>query len=178
MRNKKIFIIALLMVVVLIGVGYANITNRTLKINGTAEATPDDANFIVRFLDEDEGENLVTTDGGATAEVEDDDTAIFTVTGLTAKGQSASATYTIANESTGLEAALSAVVSENSNSQDFDVQYYFDDSQEATETILRSNNTTTVTVVVRLKTTPVDSNLSTTVKLDITAAPQVELENN
>ena len=170
MKNKKFFIIALLMVVVLIGVGYANITNRTLEINGTATASPDNANFIVRFVDEDEKENVIVTEGGATAKVIDNDSAEFTVTGLTAKGQSASATYTIVNESKGLDAFLSADVITNTNPDDFFVTYFIDNPT------LKAGNETRIKVLVILKNTPIDENLSTTIKVDLTAEPQQPTE--
>lgn len=166
MKNKKFFIIALLMVVLLIGVGYANITNKTLEINGTATATPDGSNFVVKFKNE-----TVPTTGGATATVLGDTSAEIEVTGLTAKGQTASATYTIVNNSEGLDALLSAVVTKKTDSDNFDVTYSFADTK------LLADDETTLTVTVTLKNTPIDEDLTTSIKVDVTAKPQQAEEN-
>lgn len=162
MRNKKMFIgIVLLIVILLVGIGYAEITGTTLKISGKATASPNADNFVVKFTD-------TTSTGGkgtTTATKTDDTTASITVTGLTAKGDIATATYTVSNESADLSADLSAEVAKNTNSQ------YFKVTPEFAKTNIAKGTTTTVTVTVELIKTPIDADVSSDIEVTLTASP-------
>ena len=81
-----------------------------------------------------------------------------------------SATYTIVNESKGLDAFLSADVITNTNPDDFFVTYFIDNPT------LKAGKETRIKVLVTLKNTPIDENLSTTIKVDLTAEPQQPTE--
>ena len=163
MKNKKTLIgIVLLIVVLLLGIGYAAIT-RELTISGSATANANSENFKVYFTGETEvsnGDNVTAT---ATAETT---TANITVTGLTTKDDFETATYTIKNASPELNALLSVTTEEAANSDYFDVKAEIED--EATP--LAPDGTTTVTVTVTLIKTPVaEVTSNVTVKLNAEA---------
>ena len=95
MKNKKTFVgIALLILVLVLGIGYAAITG-SLTIGGTAKATTDDDNFKVVFT----GIPVVSESKYATASITDGINAKIDVTGLTQKGQYVTVTYDIVNNS-------------------------------------------------------------------------------
>lgn len=161
MKNRKTLIgIVLLIVVLLAGIAYAAITGTTLTINGSATASPDASNFTVKFTDT----TSTAGDGTTTATKKDDLTAEFTVSGLDAKDQTASATFEIENGSADLSAALN-VETTNSNETNFEVT-----SVVANPTVAAGGKTT-VTVTVKLLTTPIDADLEATVTATLTATP-------
>ena len=163
MRNKRTFVgVALLIAVLMLGVGYALVGTRTLQIGGDATASPDDTNFIVEFDQTDE--KKPTGSAGVTAAVTDKDSATIEVTGLTTVGDEATATYTINNNSNGIDATLSATTSVTGTNADF-----FSVSCAFGDTTLEAGKSTTVTVTVRLEKTPVDGNKTATVGVDLTA---------
>lgn len=162
--TKTIVGVVLLLAIVLVAVGYAAMTAVTLNINGTAQAEAKQSNFSVKFT----GTPTTGGDGTTTASITDDEHAVMNVTGLSAKGQTATATYTIQNTSADLSAALSAEAT-NSN------EGYFKVTKEIAEpSTLVKGGTTTITVTVELLKTPVDEEaaaLETTIGVAITADP-------
>ena len=90
---KKRTILPLLLVAVLaLGIGYAAVAGVTLQINGNAIVTPTQENFGVRF----DGTPVVNK---ATAAILADKTkASLDVTGLSDKGDTATATFRILND--------------------------------------------------------------------------------
>lgn len=169
-KNTTLIVsIVLLIAVLLVAVGYAAITAVTLNIGGTAKAEGAQANFTVKFLTS----PAPTKEGKGTIEpsVTDDLNAVMNVTGLTAKGDTATATYTIQNTSADLSAALTATTS-NSNETFFKVSYEFADG--ATTATLAHGATTTIKVTVELIKTPIaetEAQLTSTVGVAITASP-------
>lgn len=163
MKQKKTFIIvALLLAVLLLGIGYAAMAGITLNINGTANATIDNTNFVVKFVAD---SAQVSNAEKVTATVTDDKTARIAVNGLTAKGDYETATYTIKNESADLSARLSAAIT-NNNKDYFKVEYTIADTEP-----LASGATTTITVKVSLLKTPIDTDQNATIGVAITADP-------
>ena len=94
-KTSKILIAVMVLAVLLLGIGYAAIQNVTLNITGTAVADPNQANFKVQFS----GEPTVSDADKVKAAVSDELNATINVTGLTAKGESVAATYTVHNAS-------------------------------------------------------------------------------
>ncbi len=149
MKNKKIFVgIALLIVVLLIGIGYAAITD-SLSITGTATTAVDDENFKVVFTGE--TNPATATDGVTATAVDGAKTATLDVTGLSTKGDSKSATFTIQNRSEELKALVKVNTKTIENSEFFTV-----DATVADTSALGPDATTTVTVTVTLNKTPID----------------------
>lgn len=171
MKQKRTYITLLLVVALLcLGIAYAAISNITLQITGSAAATPNQDNFIVKF----DKDTVVTTDVGTTgatvtadyvADDANDLTATIDVSGLTAEGQKVSATYTIENESIGLSADLAASTIKNSNTEYFKVTPTLAKSQ------ILEGETTTVTVEVEMVKTPITTDVSTEIEVNVVASP-------
>ena len=146
-RNTRAVVgLVLLIAVLLVAIGYAAITAVPLNINGSAQATPEQTNFTVKFS----GTPTVSDSSKVVAEINQQDQlkATINVSKLTAKGDTATATYTIANTSADLSAVLSATTS-NTNDEFFRV------TQNIAKGTVAAGDTTTITVTVELIKTPI-----------------------
>ena len=162
--NKKRTILggAILVAVLMLGIGYAAINSITLNITGSAKADPSDENFKVVF---DRDVTPTTSDAGTTATITDDEAATMTVSGLTAKGDVATATYTIKNASPDLSANVEVTTNSISNTE------YFKITSSLGKATLTNNDTTTVTVTVELLKTPVTDSVTGNIDVKLTATP-------
>lgn len=165
--NKKRTILggAILVAVLMLGIGYAAINAITLKITGTASAEASDANFVVKF---DNATDKTTATTGVTATVTGDKTATMNVTGLTAKGDTATATFTIVNESEDLSAQLAVKTQTITNEEYFSVNAVVNNTTVLTA---KQNNTTTATVTVTLNKTPIGEVEEGTINVELLATP-------
>ena len=136
-----------LLAVILVAIAYAAITNVTLKINGTSKSQASQTNFVVQFV----GEPTTGGKGTTTATINTSKRTEGTVNveGLTAKGDTATATFTVQNSSQDLSADLTAKAT-SSNDNYFEVRCKIDD------TTLKSGATTKLTVTVELLKTPIE----------------------
>lgn len=161
--NVKIVVLALVLAALVVGIGYAAITTVTLTVEGTATAAPNQSNFKVEFFgtaqSSDASKLTVGIDGS------DKTKATMAVSGLTAKGDTVTATYTVKNLSADLSATLAATVASNTNEE------YFKVEPTVTQTTITAGNTTTVTVKVTLLKTPIEEDVSSTIKVNLTATP-------
>ena len=170
--NAKIVGGVLVLAVILVAVAYAAITSTQLNINGTGNATTNQSNFKVEFI----GTPTTGGKGTTTATI---DSNIKTngnveVNGLTAKGDEATATYTVKNQSADLSADLSAEAT-SSNEEYFEVLCTLE------KTTLKAQEETTLKVTVRLLKTPIDEtkeNLKTDIGVTVTAEPKQPGEEN
>ena len=164
MRNSsKVVGLVLLVAVLLVAVGYAAITAVTLNINGSAQASPEQTNFTVEFS----GTPTVSDSSKVVAVLNQQNKlkATMNVNGLTAKGDTATATYTIENTSADLSAVLSATTT-NSNTE------YFKVTQNIAKATIGHGETTTITVTVELIKTPITDGIESTIGVIIDANPQ------
>ena len=159
-RTSKIIISALLIGMLLIGIGYAAIQNITLNITGTAQADPSQSNFKVMFS----GEPTVSDETYIAAAITDEINGAINVIGLTEKGQTVSATYTVQNVSTDISADLS-VSTTNSNTE------YFTISSRLEKTRLIAGEATKLTVTVELTKVPITESVSSTIGIQLVAMP-------
>ena len=169
-KNTKIVLgVVLVLAILLVAVGYAAIQTVNLKIeSSSAQATPNQSNFTVKFTGTPTTGGVGTTT--ATLDETDELKASMNVTGLTAKGDTATATFEIENTSADLSAALSVVDPvENSNSEYFDVTYNIADPVIG---VNETTATTTITVTVKLIKTPITQDEETTIGLTINAEPE------
>ena len=165
-RSAKIAGILLIATIILIAIGYAAITNVELKISGTGNAQANKDNFIVEFI------GIPTTGGKgktqATIDTKDATKGNMTVSGLTAKGDSATATYTVKNKSADISADLTAkATSSNEN--------YFETICTLDKTTLKAQEETTLTVTIKLLKTPIDEtkeDLTSNIGVSIIAEPK------
>ena len=170
--NAKIVGGVLVLAIILVAVAYAAITSTQLNINGTGNATANQSNFKVEFI------GTPTTGGKGTTTATIDSSVktngTVTVNGLTAKGDEATATYTVKNQSADLSADLSAKAT-SSNEEYFEVLCTLE------KTTLKAQEETTLKVTVRLLKTPIDEtkeNLKTDIGVTVTAEPKQPGEEN
>ena len=159
-KTSKIILVTIIATCILLGLGYAAITNITLNIAGIASATVDSGNFKVRFTD-----NIEVSDNAyVTATRTGDTSATINVSGLTTAGDKVTATYEIVNDSTDLSSDLN-VKATNSNAN------YFSVSSKLADTSLTAGSTTTVLVTIELLKTPIDADVSTNIGVTLNAIP-------
>ena len=174
MKNKKKVVVAFLLVaVMLLGVGYAALTD-TLTIIGNAHIDIDTAN---KTFDEkvyfSAAEATGTTGTGTTADTASftADDATFTANQLATVGEKSVFTFTITNDSN-VDAAISVAATKlsgaanpsNSNTDKFTVEYSYPDGMN----IAKQGGTIKVVVTVTVK-EPVTSATSATFGIELTA---------
>ncbi len=166
MKRKKslsMFLFVLIAFIVL-GVGYAAINNINLIINGTGSVTATQSNFDVRFLDVDGHRPAITPGSPNTVSVIDNTTATFDVSTLSKKGDTATATIDVKNNSNGVGARIGLNLT-NSNDTYFKVTEHIADSE------LQAGDITTVTVTIEMLKTPVSADETTSISATLTASP-------
>ena len=159
-KRSTVLLIAMIAVVMILGVGFAAITSTQLNITGNTTATPDQANFKVKFLEE----TVVSEPSKVTAKVTGDTTATINVQGLTAKGDKVTATYKVKNFSTDLSADIELSIG-NSNGT------YFKTTAELGQDSLKAGEETTAIVTVELIRTPVEKDEVAEITAIIEATP-------
>ena len=168
MKRSNIKVIGgiLLVAILLVAVGYAAISNVGLKISGTATSKANQSNFVVEMI----GTPTTSGDGTTVATINESKKTegTMTVSGLNAKGETATAVYTVKNQSQDLSADLTAKAT-STNDEYFEVQCSLD------KTTLKAQEETTMTVKVKLLKTPIDEtkeNLTTKIGVNIEAEPK------
>ena len=165
-KNTKIVGGVLLVAIILVAVAYAAITNVELNINGVGSAQAKQENFKVEFI----GTPSTSGKGTTTATINESDKTKGTVnvTGLTAKGDEATATYTVKNQSSDISADLTAEATSSN-------QIYFEVICSLEKTTLKAQEETTLKVTVRLLKTPIDEtkeDLNSDIDVTLTAEPK------
>ena len=165
-KNTKIVGGVLLIAIILVAVAYAAITNVELNINGVGSAQAKQENFKVEFI----GTPTTSGKGTTTATINSDDKTqgAVNVTGLTAKGDEAIATYTVKNLSSDISADLTAEATSSN-------QTYFEVICSLEKTTLKAQEETTLKVTVRLLKTPIDEtkeDLNSDIDVTLTAEPK------
>ena len=165
-KNTKIVGGILLVAIILVAVAYAAITNVELNINGVGSAQAKQENFKVEFI----GTPSTSGKGTTTATISESDKTKGTVnvTGLTAKGDEATATYTVKNLSSDISADLTAEATSSN-------QTYFEVICSLEKTTLKAQEETTLKVTVRLLKTPIDEtkeDLNSDIDVTLTAEPK------
>jgi len=165
-KNTKIVGGVLLVAIILVAVAYAAITNVELNINGVGSAQAKQENFKVEFI----GTPSTSGKGTTTATISESDKTKGTVnvTGLTAKGDEATATYTVKNLSSDISADLTAEATSSN-------QTYFEVICSLEKATLKAQEETTLKVTVRLLKTPIDEtkeDLNSDIDVTLTAEPK------
>ena len=158
--RTRLILIALVSVVLLIGVGFATITSTQLNITGNTTATPNQSNFIVKFL-----ENTEVSDAEkVTAQVIDDTHATLGVSGLVTKSDYVTATYIMKNMSDDLSADIAIAIGNNN-------EEYFSTTAELEKTNLKAGEETTIVVRVELIKVPKTNDETAKITTIIEATP-------
>ena len=162
MKNrKKMITTALIVLVLLLGVGYATVSSVNLNINGSAKAGSKELQV---FYD---GTNSGTSDKvTAISSPDKERTATFTVENMTLN-ETVTMTFEVKNYETDVNATLAAPsVTQNANRD------YFQVTTSCDKTTLNAGDTATITVNVKLIKTPVTAEAgSTTVTVGMAASP-------
>ena len=162
MKNrKKMITTALIVLVLLLGVGYATVSSVNLNINGSAKAGSKELQV---FYD---GTNSGTSDKvTAISSPVNTRAATFTVENMTLN-ETVTMTFEVKNYETDVNATLAAPsVTQNTNEE------YFQVTTSCDKTTLNAGDTATITVNVKLIKTPVtDEAGSTTVTVAMSASP-------
>lgn len=167
--NSKIVILALIVVALLIGVGFATINAINLTISGSATATADQSNFSVKFY----GTPSIPSNasGKIVAAVSSTDSTKATITVkeglLNKKGDYVTVSYPIKNFSEDLSATLAVDSSNITNSN----TEYFKIEPSILKASLKAGEDTTLSVKITLIKTPIDSSVSTTLGVKVIARP-------
>ena len=148
MKNKKSLLgLGLFALILVLGVGYAVISDVELTFGGSAKGI-DEAELkvdIVSVNDTKSGSATVTHTLGA-GHVKAD---TFTITDMTLN-ETVTMVYTIGNRETDIDATLEeAVTLSNNNTEYFEASYKIDNAS------VKAEGTTTVTVTVKMIKTPV-----------------------
>ena len=162
MKNrKKMITTALIVLVLLLGVGYATVSSVNLNINGTAKAESKELQVFYDGVNS--GTSAKVT---AISSPDKERTATFTVENMTLN-ETVTMTFEVKNYETDVNATLAAPsVTQNTNRD------YFQVTTSCDKTTLNAGDTATITVNVKLIKTPVtDEAGSTTVTVAMAASP-------
>ena len=162
MKNrKKMITTALIVLVLLLGVGYATVSSVNLNINGTAKA--ESKELQVFYDGTNSGTSAKVTAISSPAKTRE---ATFTVENMTLE-ETVTMTFEVKNYETDVNATLAAPnVTENTNEE------YFQVTTSCDKTTLNAGDTATITVNVELIKTPVSEQAgSTTVTVEMAASP-------
>lgn len=158
MRNRKSLLsLCIIVLVLLLGVGYAVVNTTDLTIGGSASAK--ETNLNVHFTGDVTEVDNATNGNIDEASHDDNITAVLNVSDLTFE-EEVSATYTIINDEKDLTAKLSeksiTVLAQTAgeDGEKKDLSDYFEVSLELGATSLAPSASTTATVTVKLVQTP------------------------
>lgn len=162
MKNrKKMITTALIVLVLLLGVGYATVSSVSLNINGTSKAETKE--LQVFYDGTNSGTSAKVTAISSPAKARE---ATFTVENMTLE-ETVTMTFEVKNYEKDVNATLAAPsVTENTKSE------YFQVTTSCDKTTLNAGETATITVNVKLIKTPVSEEAgSTTVTVEMAASP-------
>ena len=162
MKNrKKMITTALIVLVLLLGVGYATVSSVNLNINGSAKAGSKELQVFYDGVNS--GTSAKVTAISSPVKTRE---ATFTVESMTLD-ETVTMTFEVKNYETDVNATLAAPsVTQNTNEE------YFQVTTSCDKTTLNAGETATITVNVKLIKTPVtDEAGSTTVTVAMAASP-------
>ena len=161
-RKKTLYGLGLLALILVLGVGYAAVSEVTLNIDGSATVASEALKVSFNGVTDTEDDDKVvasSTDNSLNASIQ--------VTNLTLN-EAVSATYTIKNQETDVDANVIKKQISNDKPEFFEVTTSVDDSAET----ITAGGTGTVTVTVKLIKTPIETSDSTAnIQIDLTASP-------
>ena len=162
MKNrKKMITTALIVLVLLLGVGYATVSSVNLNINGSAKAGSKELQVFYDGTNSGTSAKVTAISSPANTRA-----ATFTVENMTLN-ETVTMTFEVKNYETDVNATLAAPsVTQNTKEE------YFQVTTSCDKTTLNAGDTATITVNVKLIKTPVtDEAGSTTVTVAMAASP-------
>ena len=174
-KQTKIILGVCLFAIVIMAIGYANVTTTTLTISGTASSAAEQSNFKVYFT----GANTVKNPNDNTVTVTaaaDSTTATVNFTGLKQKDDIAYAILEVENKSVGIDASSVNVTATGADTNFFDIEATMctSDGRDITEFSVSAGAKTYVKVSAKLLQTPT-SDVSTGINVTIEATPKANV---
>lgn len=172
-KQRKIIAVFIVIAILLVGIGYASLSNNILNINGQATATANQENFKVYFTGEvpksNASEDYVIIEAEPVAKAQN---ATVNISGLTKKGDSAYAILEIENGSNGIDADVT-LNADIEQSDMFNVEIIMCDQEgtEINDSFVASGEKTYVKIFVELLKTPT-SVVQTKISAKVTATPK------
>lgn len=161
-RKKTLYGLGLLALILVLGVGYAAVSEVTLNIDGSATVASEALKVSFNGVTNTEDDGKVVA-----SSIDNSLNASIQVTNLTLN-EAVSATYTIKNQETDVDANVIKKQISNDKPEFFEVTTSVDDSAET----ITAGGTGTVTVTVKLIKTPIETSDSTAnIQIDLTASP-------
>lgn len=176
--QKKILLAIILLIVLLIGIGYASLTNNVLTVSGEATAIADSANFKVYFTGEVpktySSESYIQIDAKPYVQSQNAKVDIY---GLSKKNDSAYAILEIENASTDIDAESITVTTNATSNELFDIDVIMCDVEgnEITDYSVPAGGKTYAKIFVELLQTVTDDKTET-ISAQITAVPKEVIE--
>lgn len=162
---KKIRILLIVAAFVLVlGIGYASISAINLIVSGNGTASVSQENYNVHFITTDNTPSVSAGFGTASIDSNDDTKAYFNISGLSKKGDSAIATYSIKNDSNGIAARISLDLNEIDSN-------YLRVTERIEDTELQPGDITIATVKVEMVRTPIDTGATIEILAKLKATP-------
>lgn len=177
-QNKQIFII-LLLTILLVGIGYASLSNNVLSLTGEVSATADQNNFKVYFTGNvpktSTSKDLISISANPTAKSKH---ASINIYGLNNKGDYGYAIFEIQNDSNGIDAEI-LVTAESESTDMFKTSVIMCDvnGNAINNSLIHSGEKTYVKVFAELLKTPVNMQKST-ITAKLTANPKEVSSSN
>lgn len=168
MKNRKSLLsVALVVLILVLGVGYAVVSSVGLSITGNAGTLEENSALRVSFTDVTEPSGFVKS---TAIDANDATKGSFTVGDLSRIGDTATVTYTITNGESDVKATLGDITVTNSNEEYFDVTAAYASGFAANTSELGAGASTTVIVTVRLDKTPTTAKTAN-IGVSFTASP-------
>lgn len=176
--HKKVLLVVILLVIMLMGLGYASLTNNILIVSGEAYAVADDANFKVYFT----GEVVATDCSEAYIQVNAKPysrsrNARVDIYGLSKKGDYAFAILEIENASIDIDAESISVTTNANSNELFNINVIMcdiDGNEVSDYSVLAGEKTYAKIFVELLQTVTTDT--TETISAQITAIPNTNTE--
>lgn len=178
-RQNKIIVAVIFIVILLVGIGYASLSNNILSINGKVLVSAEQENFKVYYTGEVPksyaSENYITIEAEPVAQAQN---ATVNILGLSKKGDSGYTILEIENGSNDIDAEIT-VKAEIEESEMFKVDIIMCNKEgtEINNFFVASGEKTYVKVFAELLKTPT-SVMKTTISATITAVPKDTAEEN
>ena len=168
MKNRKnLFVLAIVALILVLGVGYAVVSSTTLTINGTGTAKQNELNVVY------DGVNTNSSRVTAISAPDGSKDATFTITDMV-KDAVEYAEFEIKNKETDVDATINfPTTNTNSNSSFFQYKLFYNDTEWTSGTkTLAAQGTAKIKVQVTLTGNPVSSaDSTTTITVSYTAEP-------
>jgi len=154
-KQKSLLSLGLLALVLVLGVGYAVVSNVGLEFDGTATVADSELKVDIASVVDEKTNATITHSINDTVDSHDKKDT-FTITRMTLN-ETVKMTYTLDNHETDVDATIAQKVALNNDN----TEYFLAEYQITDDTAEKNNGTATVVVTVTMKKTPVTTEQGT-----------------